>query len=182
MTKCSYEMCINNIMDYYLYNFRVVLSLCSVVQNDSSMADEGAVGGEVGEGTGLKRKRQSDVDVDVVEQETEDIDSAIKNVEESQSVKKSRKETDEKKKRKKREVKKKLEMGEQAVAPIMNIKPPVSIFFKFKSISTCLETVIACINNKLLVSGSAHKRWESVLCSINPAESNGQCDEKTFSK
>ena len=94
------------------------------------MADEGAVGGEVGEGTGgLKRKRQSDVDVDVVAQETDDIDSAIKNVEESQSVKKSRKETDEKKKRKKREVKKKLEMGEQAVAPIMNIKPPVSIFF-----------------------------------------------------
>ena len=146
------------------------------------MADKGAVGGEVGEGTGLglKRKRQSDVDV--VAQETNDIDSAIKNVEESQSVKKSRKEADEKKKRKKREVKKKLEMGEQAVAPIMNIKPPVSIFFIVKSISTCLQTIIACIKNKLLVSGCAHKRWESVLCSINPAESNGECDEKTFSK
>ena len=145
------------------------------------MADTSAVG--EGTGVGLKRKRQSDVDIVVVqEQETEDIDGAIKNVEESQSVKKSRKEDGDKKKRKKREARKKLEMGEQAVAPIITIKPPVSIFFIVKSISTCLQTITACIKNKLLVSGCAHKRWESVLCSINPAESNGECDEKTFSK
>ena len=149
------------------------------------MADEGAVGGEVGEasGVGLKRKRQSDVDVVAAEaRETDDIDDAIKNVEESQSVKKSKKDQDDKKKRKKREARKKLEMGEQAVAPVMNIKPPVSIFLIVKSISTCLKTVSACIKNKLLVSGCPHKTWESVLCSINPGESNGECDEKTFSQ